>query len=243
MIDIHSHVLYGIDDGARNIEESIAILKKMSDIGYTKVIATPHYIENTEYVANNKLKKRLVKELNQRLEIENIPLKLYLGNEIFINEYIMGYIIKDEIYTLNNTNYLLVELPLNENFSLGFSLIDELHGKGAQVILAHPERYRSFQNNPELIDRYIEMGVLLQGNIDSLNGKYGKEAKNLFIKLLKNRKYFALGSDIHRSSSSFFENYERAKSRIIKMAGEDYFNELTEYNPSLILEQELESVN
>lgn len=235
MIDIHAHVLYGIDDGAKSIEESIAILKKMSELGYEKVIATPHYIENTDYIADNKKKKEVLDHIKRELKKENISLELYLGNEIFIDEDLLKKMVNQEIYTLHNTNYILLELPLVEKFEYAMDVIYELIRQGVYVILAHPERYHLFQKNEKLIDAYLEMGVLLQGNVDSLDGKYGKKAQKLFMKLLKKRKYFVLASDIHRENSSFFDNFQNNKKKIMHYTDENYVKDLFEQHPQMIL--------
>ncbi|MGN1337092.1 MAG: tyrosine-protein phosphatase [Candidatus Coprovivens sp.] len=238
MIDTHSHILFGIDDGARTIEESISILEKMSQIGYKSIILTPHYISPDMYDANNSKKKELVEILKKELEERNINIDLYLGNEIFIQNDIDKKIIDGEIYTLNNSSYLLIELPLNEKLNDDLDIIYELINQGAKVILAHPERYTQFQKNPKELEKYLELGVLLQGNIDVLSGKNGTKAKKLFKNLLKNRQYFILGSDIHRSSSEYFKRFPKLKKKVISLTDEEYFNDLLINNPQKILESE-----
>ncbi len=243
MIDVHAHILYGIDDGAKTIEESVAILKQMSHLGYTKVIATPHYIDNTRFVANNRTKKEILANLRERLQEEHIPVELYLGNEIFIDDDLEQKMAHQEIHTLNNTNYILLELPMVEKLELDLDIIYELIRKGVKVVLAHPERYVIFQRNEDLIEKYTELGVLLQGNVDSLTGKYGKEAQKLFIKLLKKRKYFVLGSDIHHVNSSFFQNFINAKKKMIHYTDESYIEDLFVKHPEFILmNKEIETV-
>lgn len=236
MIDIHTHILFGIDDGSKSIEESIGILEKLSKIGFTGVILTPHYIDNSEYVANNKVKKLLLKQLEEKLEEKNIPIKLYLGNEVFIDDDIIEKIYAQEIHTLNNTSFLLVELPLVEKFEYALDVFFELRNRGVQIVLAHPERYVMIQKNVKLINSFIEVGCLLQGNIDSLSGKYGRAAIKIFTKLLKDRKYFVLASDVHHERSSYFERFEDLKNEVIKLTDEAYFNELFIENPKKIIE-------
>lgn len=239
MIDIHSHILYGIDDGARTIEESIEIIRKMGELGYKKIIATPHYIENTEYVADNKKKKEILEEIKDRLDKENISVEVYLGNEIFIDDDLLKRMVSKEIYTLNNTNYILLELPRLERCDYALDLIYELTRRGVKVVLAHPERYVAFQKDFKLIEKYLELGVLLQGNIDSLLGKYGPHAKKLFIKLLKKRMYFALASDIHHENSTFFDTFEGLKKKVIRYTDTDYVNDLLINHPQMVLDNEI----
>lgn len=238
MIDIHSHILYGIDDGASTLEESLSMLKKMKELGFTKVIATPHYIENTEYTINNKTKKAILEEIKTALAKENIPIEIYLGNEIFIDDDLLDKMLNQEIYSLNNTNYVLIELPRFEKIDYALDILYELIRKGVKVILAHPERYMIFQKDTKLIDKYLELGLLLQGNIDSLEGKYGKEAKKLFIKLLKEKKYCVLASDVHHANSSFFQNFENIMKKLTKYTDKDYLNDLLVRNAESILNNE-----
>ncbi len=240
MIDIHNHVLFGIDDGAKDIEESISILEKMSSIGYTSVIATPHYISNDLYDANNKKKKEIIEILKEKLKEKNIKIDLYLGNEIFIQNHIDKKIIRGKIYTLNNSSYMLIELPLNEKLNCDLDILYELINQGAKVILAHPERYRIFQNNIEELEKYLDLGILLQGNIDALSGKYGNYAKKIFKTLLKNRQYFTLASDIHHSNTEYFKRFPNLKKKVIKLTDEDYFNKLCIYNPQKIIDNNVE---
>lgn len=111
MKDIHSHILYGIDDGAKSLEESIEILKKASTRGVTDIILTPHYILDSIYTANITEKKQRLKELKQKLKELNININLYLGNEVYIDSSLSSKL--RSISTLNNSRYLLIELPLN----------------------------------------------------------------------------------------------------------------------------------
>ena len=105
MIDIHSHILFGIDDGCGNIEEALKTIIKMKKIGFDKLVLTPHYIKGSNYSINNFEKKSLFKELYKKVSEENIDVELFLGNEIFINGEIDELIRKHEIYSINNSRY------------------------------------------------------------------------------------------------------------------------------------------
>ncbi len=236
MIDIHSHILYGIDDGAPDIDESIAIIRNLQKLGFDKIIATPHYIENTEYITGNKKKKEILNKLKKGLQISEIEIEIYLGNEIYLSEEILKKIEGKQISPLNGGSYLLIEIPLVERYKHALDMLTNIQCKGYKIILAHPERYYIFQENPELIEEYLDAGILLQGNISSLDGRYGRKAKKLCKKLLKERKYFALASDTHRSNSKLFTNFEKLKKKIIKWTDESYFKELFLDNPMKVIE-------
>ena len=110
MIDVHSHILPGIDDGARDFEHSIDILRELSSYGVTDVIATPHYISETEYVSTVLDNDRLLEELKDRIKTEEIGINLYLGNEIYIEKNIGVLLDKNKITPLAKSKYLLIEL-------------------------------------------------------------------------------------------------------------------------------------
>lgn len=236
MIDIHSHILYGIDDGAPDIDESIAIIRNLKKVGFDTIVATPHYIENTEYITGNKRKKEILNKLKKGLDISEIDVEICLGNEIYLSEEILKKIEAKQISPMNGGNYLLIELPLVEKYKHALDMLTNIKCKGYNIILAHPERYYLFQENPEKIEEYLDAGILLQGNIGSLDGRYGRKAKKLFKQLLKKRQYFALATDIHRSNSKIFQNFEKLKKKIIKLTDEKYFNELVMENPKKIVE-------
>lgn len=201
MTDIHSHILYGIDDGAKSLEESISILRKASELGYTKMILTPHYIKDTKYNANNKKKLELLNNLKKELQKEQIAIELYLGNEVFIDEDLVD-LIGTDIATLNNTKYILIELPRHSKYLLVEEVLSNLIKNGYIPIIAHPERYRCYYKDYTLFKNLISMGVLLQGNIGSLFGAHGQEPRKMLIGLLKRDMISFMASDIHHLTST-----------------------------------------
>lgn len=236
MIDIHSHIIYEVDDGASTMKESINIIKKLNDLGFDSIIATPHYIENTKYnntLISNEKKLDLIRK--KAIE-EKINIKLYLGNEIFISDNIIKNIENKNINSMCYGKYLLIELPINNKMASGLDMMLSLKTKGWNIILAHPERYTLFQKDFKMLDEIIESGILLQGNFGSLIGMYGNKAKNLYKKLLKQRKYFVLASDVHKDNSILFRKFAKIKSKTIKICGEKYFNDLTYNNPLDVIE-------
>ena len=225
MKDIHCHILNGIDDGSKTIEESIKILREAYNNGITDIVLTPHYIKNSSYSCNNKEKNRLLNILKEEASNNNIDINLYLGNEIMIDEDIIELIKKGEASTINDTKYVLIEFPMH---SLNNNIEDILFlmiRNGYVPIIAHPERYSYVQKNIELVDNYIELGAVLQGNYQSLFGMYGKDAKKTLIKLLKDNKISLLASDIHHDSMDYrIEKAKKKLKRVIK--SEDIINDL-----------------
>lgn len=194
MKDIHNHLLYGIDDGCESYEKSIKILNDLSKEGVTEIVVTPHYIIGSNYNSNNLEKSELINKLQKQTNI-----KLYIGNEVYIDHGIIEEINCGNISTINNTNYLLIELPLREKLECAKDIIFKLRNHGIIPIIAHPERYH-YLKLEDLID-FIDMGCLLQGNITSLNNKYGKNAKKNLELLLKKYMIHVLGTDTHNNGN------------------------------------------
>ena len=227
MTDVHSHILFNVDDGAKTIEESITLLKKMAEIGFKNVILTPHYIKGSEYNSQNEEKLTKLKEIKKELTNQNININIYLGNEIFINNEICELIKAKHIYTLNNTRYLLVELPFHNQIVNLEDIIYELKIKGLIPIIAHPERYTYFQKNYKEIDRLREEGFLFQGNYASILGYYGKDSKKLLKYMLKKQYIDYLGTDIHRTNKTYvIDNFKKIEKKIIKITKEDYYQKI-----------------
>ena len=228
MKDLHSHLLYGIDDGSRSIDESIELLKKMEKSGIKELMLTPHYVEDSKYNCNNNDKMKIFNELKEKAKEENINIKLYLGNEVFITNNFLELLKKDEITTLNSSKYLLFELPMRQKYNNTHNITNELTSKGYIPILAHPERYESFQKHPNLLKDYIRAGILLQGNFTSLFGKYGRSAEKTLKYLLKNKWISFLGSDTHHDIQFDSKKLEKKLLRITK--DRDYVLDLMENN-------------
>lgn len=219
MKDIHSHLLYGIDDGSKSIEESIELLKKMKKQGIDELILTPHYIEESKYNCNNKSKEKIFKELSKKAQEEGIEIKLYLGNEAFFATNLLELIKKGEVATLNNSKYILFEFPMKQIYKNTAEIINELVSHGYVPILAHPERYKVFQEHPNMMEDYLRSGVLLQGNFTSLFGKYGKTAEKTLKYFLRKRWVTFLGSDTHHEVKFSAKKLERKLNKITKDKG------------------------
>ncbi len=198
MRDIHSHVSYGIDDGAKTKEEAIELLKREEEKKVTDIILTPHYIKNSKYQANEEVREKIRKELQSHTNIN-----LYLGNEVYICEDILSLLEKKEISTLNHSKYLLVELPMTSKLRNLEDIMYQLIRNGIIPIIAHPERYLYVQQDVSYLNKYLEMGVLFQSNYGSILGLYGKNAQKTVKTLLKRNYISFLGSDLHEITKSY----------------------------------------
>ena len=197
MIDIHSHILPGIDDGAADIDASVVLIRELVDNDVTDIIATPHYVDETNYVSKVSANTKLLKKLRTRLKKEKINVELHLGNEIYIGPKILELLEAGEISALASSKYLLVELPMSGEYPGYMDVFMELQRAGYKVILAHPERYTAFLKDFDSIVELYDMGVLLQCNMGSFIGHYGKASRKIAERLAKNDMIFAVATDIH----------------------------------------------
>lgn len=218
MKDIHNHILFGIDDGSNSLKESINIIKKAVENGYTDLIITPHYRSTQNYTCNNRQKQKIFNNIKQEVEEEKIQVNLYLGNEITLDDDFFYYLRTNQITSLNNSRYMLLELPFFEKLEGLEELFDELKKLKLVPIIAHPERYEKYRNLEEL-EKWISKGILFQGNISSLYGKYGTEAKNFIEEMLKRHMIHFMGSDIHHDDQSSYDRINKTIERLTELTG------------------------
>lgn len=230
MIDIHAHLLYEVDDGAKNIEDSLRILRDLENLGYKEIVLTPHYIKDSNYNSTKIDNEKRLILLKEKLREEKININLFLGNEIFIDNDIIYLIKQGIVSSLNNSKYFLIELPMSGEFEGYEDILKEIIDMGYHVILAHPERYFSFQKNFDRIYSLEKMGILFQSNIESIIGSYGLGAKKLVRRLLKEKKITFLATDIHHRKKDY-HIWDKAKKKMLKYIKEDEYNLMTDINP------------
>lgn len=203
MKDIHSHILFSIDDGSESIEESLSIIKQAIENNYTDIILTPHYRKKQGYVANNKIKQEKFNELLNEVKNNNLNINLYLGNEVTVDEDLFYFIDTNQILTLNNSRYILLELVFNGRIGYLDNLLDELLDNNYIPIIPHPERYNDYTEKDFI--SWNKKGILFQGNIESLFGGYGKKSQEKLESMIKKHLISFMGSDIHKSSHKTYE--------------------------------------
>lgn len=237
MIDLHCHILPGVDDGSRSMEETVAILKKAEKEGFTQICFTPHYAE-PNYVSTKSQNMEILREVKARMEEEKIEIELQLGNEIFIQQNMEQLLESGEIATLANTHYVLIELPMYQMLpqEIVKRMLDAVREKGFKIVIAHPERYRYFQIAPERILDYVGDDVIFQGNYASILGVYGRDTEKAIKKLLKINMIHYLSSDVHQIYRCFYDEIYSIKKKLLKVVDEEYIEFMTEVNPKLLLE-------
>ena len=176
MIDIHSHIIPNVDDGARSVEETFNILKEAQEAGFTDVILTSHFLLN--YYETNAQELIFWKEkLQEVLKKQGTKINLHSGMEIYITNQMEELLENKKILTLANSRYMLIELPLATNVKYFDYVVYYLEAKGIKPIIAHPERYKCVQKDPDIVEEYIEKGCLIQCNYGSIVNLYGREAE------------------------------------------------------------------
>lgn len=195
-VDIHSHLLPGLDDGVKSLEESLNILKWFENAGYKKVITTPHimsdYYKNTPEIILESL-KNLRSFIAGKTEIRIEAAAEYYLDETFIELLTKG---KEALLCIGD-DYVLVETSfMNEPIFLKEAIF-KIQSSGLKPLLAHPERYMYLQANWSLVQDLIDRGTFFQLNINSLVGFYSKPVQKMAMKLLKNNMIHFLGSDCH----------------------------------------------
>jgi len=222
VVDIHSHLIPGIDDGVETFEEAGEILRFMINLGYTKVVTTPH-IMGDFYQNNPGIINEGLNELREYLKTEKIDIEVDAAAEYHLDEHFISLIENnEELLTIGN-NYILFETPfMNEPVYLKETIFT-LASKGYKPILAHPERYNYLLDNWSFIEELIDRGVFLQINLMSLSGHYSKPVQKMAEKLLKKQMVSFVGSDIHRPAhlDSFHRSFH---NKFLTRASNDILN-------------------
>jgi protein-tyrosine phosphatase len=233
LIDIHSHILPDVDDGAQSIEDSIAMAKQAVEEGITKIIATPHH-QNGKYVNRKQDILDRVIELNQVLQNEDIPLEVLPGQETRIYGELLEDIEKGEILTLNHSNYLFVELPSGHVPRYTEKLLFDVQLQGYTPVIVHPERNSEIIENSDKLLNLVKKGALTQVTAGSITGHFGKKIRKFSLELIEANLTHFVASDVHNTSSRNFRMRESI-SEIEKEFGSQavyYFQE----NAELLIE-------
>ncbi len=234
MIDIHSHILFGIDDGAADLEASIKMAQQAYIDGVTDIIATPHYIKGSyENTADIIIAKTAV--LNRELKKMNIDVKIYPGAELYLDIDLLDDLFSKKLMSLNHSMYVLIEFPFQSIPRGTDELIFKLLVNKYIPIIAHPERNSEFLRKPEKLYGFIEKGALVQMNAGSLLGDFGSSVAKLSRVFLQNKFVNFVGSDAH--------HYEGRNSKLTKWieeaakyVGIDYATDMVTKFPKKIID-------
>ena len=236
VVDIHCHILPGFDDGSDNIEESVRMARLAVDGGTSVLVATPH--SNIPHSYKNyfgPVYAEKFKRLSARLRDENIPLKIYPGNEIFAGGNMVELIKSKRLLTLNNSVYPLVEFDFGVQADEAYEKLDMLIAEGFTPVVAHPERYGFVAEDSDAPLRLKDMGCLLQVNKGSIKGSFGRSAYEAAHAILGQRLADVVASDAHSPymRTPFLAD---VNSIISELYSADYADILLNKNPADILD-------
>ena len=208
-VDVHSHILPYMDDGSRDMEETLKMLRIAQSEGITDIIVTPHY-KAGRFKGDSRQTAELIEEVYRMMDEEGIGINLYPGHEIFYRSELEDKLDSGELNTMNGSEYVLVEFSPMESFLYIRNAMEELFGIGYHPIIAHVERYECMPKHPEYVRELKKMGCQIQVNAASVTGEVGFGCKRFVHKLLKEGLVDYIGTDAH--------NADRRKSALKKCA-------------------------
>jgi protein-tyrosine phosphatase len=234
MIDIHHHLLWGVDDGARDRTMSVAMAKASAADGVTHIVCTPHANDRFTYdLAANRDK---VAELQATLDAERVPIHIGLGCDFHLSyDNIMDAKADPARFSVNGLGYLMVEIP---NYGIPPDLTEtfyELQLAGLTPILTHPERNPTLQADHTRLGEWMRGGVLVQVTGDSVTGRMGRKTEKLAHELLKKRWVHFLATDAHDLDSRP-PRLSEARNLVARKYSREYADALTVTNPLAVFE-------
>lgn len=207
--------------------------------GTRKIVATPHYFndyQNPEPVTKAEVKQKF-NELKNYLKLNRCPVELYMGAEQYGVSNLVPIIEDDELITINDSRYLLIEFSLDDDIERAKFVLSQLDDYDIVPILAHPERYDFIQDEPSKIFWFLQHGCLLQVNKGSITGRFGEEAEGISHWLIRERMAHIVASDSHgpyQRTADMSEAYQYA----CYSSGDEYAYMLFNENPQRILDDE-----
>ena len=213
--DFHSHLLPGLDDGVKSLEETAFILKLFMKMGYRKVITTPHIMHEHYPNTTEKIMNRL-HETNDFLKTQKIDIKLEAAAEYFLDETFMEKLNGHEKLMTFDDKYLLFETSFINKPVFLEEAVFLMNSQGYQPVLAHPERYYYLQEDSGLVQRLKDMKVLFQVNLLSLFGFYTRQVRKFAFTLIRSETVDFIGSDCH-SAHHANEIYKNLTAKNIRM--------------------------
>lgn len=217
MIDIHTHILPDVDDGAENLEIALAIAREAEKQGIKDLVATPHYLEDGYRLSPPEIKERVVK-LQRVIEKENIKVKVLPGSEVFISRDLSKRVDDGLITTINDSRYILIEFPLTEIPVFTSNIFYDLMIMGYKPVISHPERYKPVMEDPNYLYSWVKEGVYAQVNASSLLGVFGSGVKKTAEVLVKHNLVQLIGSDVH-STGQRRECLKEGLARVRELVG------------------------
>lgn len=236
MIDLHCHILDGLDDGAKSLDEATEMARMAERDGIAKIVATPHLFRG--YFAPNDLSiiDKKAESLRHALKENRINVEIIKGAEVHITHNLIDMVQKNRKYlVLDNSSYMLLEFPAGHVFPGVKELFFDLFSEGIRPIIAHPERNYVFMESADLLYGLVEMGALTQANSGSFTGLYGRRVKEAAFRFLGLNLTHFIASDAHNPRPSAMWLSQAVKN-IEEKLGDRSLSALVNDNPHAILE-------
>ncbi len=198
MIDIHSHILPGVDDGAQDMYDTLEMLRMSADCGVTKIAATCHC--NIPGMFENYFGSwyaPAIREVREAAAEEHIPIEVMPGMEVYATEDLPKLIKEGQIMTLNQTHYMLIEFNFHEDAGFADYILKRVADLGVIPVAAHVERYRFVQDDPSIIYNWYRRGYAIQVNKGSLFGRFGEREEETAHRLIRHNLVSVVASDAH----------------------------------------------
>jgi len=200
---MHTHILAGVDDGPKSIEEAVSMLRQAVEEGITDIIATSHAYNPHYHVGKAAVEKKML-ELQEVIDTHAIPITIHSGQELRIQDKTAEVLETEEALTLANSLYALIELPSSSIPSFTVPLIQRLMTQNITPIIAHPERNKAIAEKPARLERLISHGALAQVTAGSVAGHFGKGAQKAALSLVRSNLIHFYGSDVHNLTTRPF---------------------------------------
>ncbi len=236
MIDIHTHILPGADDGASNIQDTLEMVRMAADIGVTAMIATPHCNIPGGYsnYLNEEYKERFFRAA-EAVQQAGIPVQILPGAEVFATYDLARLIHEGQILTLNGSRYLLIEFDFGEDPAFADDVLGQVADIGIRPVIAHAERYEFVQEIPQIVYEWKKKGYLIQINKGSVMGRFGYRAQLSAEWMLDEYLVSVIASDAHsprRRTPYLLDAYGKLKRKYSRK----YLQALFDENPRRICE-------
>lgn len=225
IVDVHCHILPEIDDGSRNMSETLKMLEIAHDEGITHMIATPHF-KGGHHNASPEKVSALINEVQEAADKCKLGIKLYQGNEILFHDELCEGVDSGRISRMNNTDYVLVEFMPSDPYQYIRNSLDEIMSEGYQPIIAHVERYGCMLDDVGNVCEIKNMGVEIQVNASNILGDIGKDVKKFLHKLLSEQIIDYVGTDAHRCEGSRTPTIRECAGMLYKKYDEQYVDDI-----------------
>lgn len=239
LIDIHSHTLPLVDDGAETVEMALLMLRTAAEEEIEKIILTPHQKADRRCVTPEGILRRM-EELQELAGKENIPVRLYPGNEIFYRHGLAELLEQGKIRTLADSRYALIEFLPGEDYSYIRDALGRVASFGYWPILAHVERYTNVINRMDkAVGLKEDTGCYFQVNAASITGEYGFTTKKVTRKLLREELVEFIATDAHRNEGKRNPKMKACAEWVEKKMGREKAEKIFRRNPEAILADQM----